>query len=179
MDFAENAPHLSVHCVMPGFISTNIALLSTIRSWKLRNGGQEPPKERVDRWAKQLDGFTNNTEGIGLPAPDAAEIIINGQLLIPSSINSSFLVTRVLLTACAGVEDGLFGILVGDDAVALDKGVRSQEIGAFYPLTKEEVSNVGRASLRLAQLGDPTYCQGRQTQLANRAAATKEAKSRL
>ena len=25
MDFAENAPHLSVHCVMPGFISTNIA----------------------------------------------------------------------------------------------------------------------------------------------------------
>ena len=79
----------------------------------------------------------------------------------------------------AGVEDGLFGILVGDDAVALDKGVRSQEIGAFYPLTKEEVSNVGRASLRLAQLGDPTYYQGRQTQLDNRAAAQKEAKSRL
>ena len=53
------------------------------------------------------------------------------------------------------------------------------EIGAFYPFKQEEVDNVGKVSLRLAQLGDPTYYQGRQTQLAARAAAQKDAKARL
>ena len=94
---------------------------------------------QVQRWAKQMEGFSSNPEG--LPPADAAQIILNG------------------------VEDGAWRILVGDDAEALDKGVRSLPLGDAYPLGEMTDASV---AVRLAKLGDPTWTPGRHTQLARR-----------
>lgn len=64
------------------------------------------------------------------------------------------------------IQDGEWSILVGDDAEALDKGVRSLPLGGMYPLTDND--GIGNLSLSLAQVGDPTYYPGRQTQLERR-----------
>ena len=76
---------------------------------------------------------------------DAAEIIVNG------------------------VEDGEWAILVGDDAEAIDQGVRSLPLGGVYPRSFDQ-DEMGSFSLSLAQQGDPSYFEGRQTQLVRRKA---------
>merc|ERR550514_2559380 len=37
-DFKKNAPHLSVHCVMPGFIETSIGLNGAKLNFEVRTG---------------------------------------------------------------------------------------------------------------------------------------------
>ena len=139
-DFAEHAPHVSVHCVMPGYIATDIGLYSTIANYKVTHNGRAPRTELVQRWAEATKSFSENP--LGLPQDDAAQIIVNG------------------------VEDGEWAILVGDDAEALDKAVRSLPLGGMYPLTDND--GIGNLSLSLAKRGDPSYYQGRQTQLQRR-----------
>ena len=141
-------------------------------------------------------------EGLGLPQQDAAEIV-------------------------NGVEDGEWAILLGDDAEAIDAGVRSLPLGGVYvlhidaacfvytchmpaidrsvfdcryPRRFDQVSfqwknpdfllknvdfllknvdfviqqdDMGSFSPSLAQQGDPSYFEGRQTQLARRKATAK------
>ncbi len=72
----------------------------------------------------RTQGFSNGVppgskdgKSIGLPADDAAQVIVNG------------------------VEDGMWWILVGDDAVAIDKGIRSMELGDMYPLEDRQEPN--------------------------------------
>merc|ERR550514_1992251 len=106
-DFRKNAPHLSVHCVMPGFIETSIGLNGAKLNYEVRTG-KEATQEQMENWEKKIGQVLKS--GWGLSQADAATLILNG------------------------VEDGLSHILVGDDVVALDKGVRKFELGAFYPL---------------------------------------------
>ena len=146
-DFATHAPHVTVHCVMPGYIATDIGLYSTIANYKIHHNGQAPRQELIDRWAEATKSFSENP--LGLPQQDAAEIIVNG------------------------VEDGEWAILVGDDAEALDKAVRSLPLGGMYfesggPPGLNDTDGIGNLSLGLAQHGDPSYEPGRQTQLERR-----------
>lgn len=137
-DFQDNAPHLNVHCVMPGFVSTNIDRLSAVQGYTVQKG-RPPTEQLVNRWKGKTGQNNPDNVRIGLPAPDAAKIILNG------------------------VENDQWAILVGDDAVALDKGIRSLPLGAAYPLGK--LSKAGNISTKIAKLGDPTYYVGRQSQL--------------
>ena len=139
-DFATHAPHVSVHCVMPGFIATNMAENSTRIALTNARGGERPTEARMDRYKEAFAAFANDPEG--LTPEDAAAVILGG------------------------VEAGEFAILVGDDAVALDKGVRASEIGSFYPHSSLNDKGV---NVDLAKKGDPTYFPGRQTQLAGKA----------
>ena len=170
-DFATHAPHVTVHCVMPGYIATDIGLYSTIANYKIHHNGQAPRQELIDRWSEATKSFSENP--LGLPQQDAAEIIVNG------------------------VEDGEWAILVGDDAEALDKAVRSLPLGGMYfesggPPGLNDTDGIGKPpryrwhlgcillkmpaislrtgnlSLGLAQHGDPSYEPGRQTQLERR-----------
>ena len=146
-DFATHAPHVTVHCVMPGYIATDIGLYSTIANYKIHHNGQAPRQELIDRWSEATKSFSENP--LGLPQQDAAEIIVNG------------------------VEDGEWAILVGDDAEALDKAVRSLPLGGMYfesggPPGLNDTDGIGNLSLGLAQHGDPSYEPGRQTQLERR-----------
>ena len=63
----------------------------------------------------------------------------------------------------------MWRILVGDDAVAIDKGIRSMELGDMYPLEDHQDPNDAFNDDWLARKGDPTWYSGRQTQLAARA----------
>jgi NAD(P)-dependent dehydrogenase (short-subunit alcohol dehydrogenase family) len=75
-DFAKHAPHITVHCVMPGYIATDIGLYSTIANYKIQHGGKPPRQELIERWTEATKAFSENP--LGLPQQDAAEIIVHG-----------------------------------------------------------------------------------------------------
>ena len=134
-EFAENAPNVSVYLVMPGYVATNMGVNSSTSHYR-RYRGKEPSEKLLKKWTNNLADFTESN--VGLSPEDAATIILNG------------------------VEEGRFDIFVGDDAVATDIAVRASRIGAIYPLTN---MNIGKVSVDLAKKGDPTYYNGRQSQL--------------
>lgn len=103
-DFRNNAPHLKASVVMPGHIGTNIAL-NTMREFGDLSESDIPAGDPDHEGDAQSRGeaFRDN----GLDPVEAAKIILQG------------------------VRDERWRILVGMDAVALDKAVREAPEDAY------------------------------------------------
>ncbi|NQY98151.1 MAG: SDR family oxidoreductase [Henriciella sp.] len=103
-DFRNNAPHLNASVVMPGHIGTNIAL-NTMREFGDLSESDIPAGDPDHEGDAQSRGeaFRDN----GLDPEEAAKIILQG------------------------VRDERWRILVGMDAVALDKAVREAPEDAY------------------------------------------------
>lgn len=103
-DFRNNAPHLKASVVMPGHIGTNIAL-NTMREFGDLSESDIPAGDPDHEGDAQSRGeaFRDN----GLDPEEAAKIILQG------------------------VRDERWRILVGMDAVALDKAVRESPEDAY------------------------------------------------
>lgn len=150
-DFKMNAPHVSAHCVMPGYVGTEISKLSASQNYELRKG-EKPPDGVLQRWETApvgkgglAHGRRSVEAGDALSPEDAGKVIVGG------------------------VEDGKFRIFVGDDAEAIDVAVRNNPEEVY----KMDVSGGGPTdfTVNIAKLGDPAYFAGRNTQLERRAKA--------
>ncbi|MGZ4728529.1 MAG: SDR family NAD(P)-dependent oxidoreductase [Acidimicrobiales bacterium] len=116
-DFAVNAPHLKASVVMPGHIGTSIVLNSMIAHGL-------HPKEMTE---EQLLEVRKGMDAAGIDLSGASdEDIKNGMMMQAemfrdmAPMSAAAAATRIL----EGVRDGEWRILVGDDAVALDRLVR-------------------------------------------------------
>ncbi|MGZ4710995.1 MAG: SDR family NAD(P)-dependent oxidoreductase [Acidimicrobiales bacterium] len=116
-DFAVNAPHLKASVVMPGHIGTSIVLNSMIAHGL-------HPKEMTE---EQLLEVRKGMDAAGIDLSGASdEDIKNGMMMQAemfrdmAPMSAAAAATRIL----EGVRAGEWRILVGDDAVALDRLVR-------------------------------------------------------
>ena len=122
-DFRFNAPHLKASVVMPGYVGTQIAKntgkilghktpldmtdeeIEAMRGrWVLSNAPEDATPDQI---RQQWQASQDNYEKGGLTSEQAADIILNG------------------------VRNEEWRILVGPDAVALDKAVRANPIDAY------------------------------------------------
>ena len=117
-DFALNAPHVSVHLVMPGHIGTEI-----IENSRIVRGGSAPAEMTVAEIAAARADF----ERLGYPVAHLDDDRIRGIL---AGVGEHFRVNAPMSAAEAasvildGVRQGRWRILVGADAEALDERVR-------------------------------------------------------
>ncbi|MGZ4705524.1 MAG: SDR family NAD(P)-dependent oxidoreductase [Acidimicrobiales bacterium] len=116
-DFAVNAPHRKASVVMPGHIGTSIVLNSMIAHGL-------HPKEMTE---EQLLEVRKGMDAAGIDLSGASdEDIKNGMMMQAemfrdmAPMSAAAAATRIL----EGVRAGEWRILVGDDAVALDRLVR-------------------------------------------------------
>jgi NAD(P)-dependent dehydrogenase (short-subunit alcohol dehydrogenase family) len=124
-DFRVNAPHVRVAVVMPGHIGTDIVINS-----RRIHGGSDPDQMTAEELAEaramaEARGFP--TDGLD---DDAMRSLIRafGEGFRDGAPMSAAAAATVILD---GVRAGRWRILVGDDAVALDAGVRADPEKAY------------------------------------------------
>jgi NAD(P)-dependent dehydrogenase (short-subunit alcohol dehydrogenase family) len=119
-DFRLNAPHVKVAVVMPGHIGTDI-VANTFRI-QAGDGRSSNMREEMERRGVLPPGTTDEqlaemTTAMSDMFRDSAPLSAAGA-------------ATIILDA---VKRGEWRILVGDDAVALDKAVRADPLGAYGP----------------------------------------------
>ena len=131
-----NAPHLKASVVMPGHIGTSIVLNSMIAH------GQNP-KELTE---EQLVEIRAGAEKQGIDLSGASdEDVRNGMVMQAdmfrdlAPMTAAAAATRIL----DGVRAGEWRILVGDDAVALDRLVRESPTEAYEPSFLRKLQEAG------------------------------------
>ena len=135
-DFRINAPTLTVSVVMPGHISTNIA----INSAKLQGND---PKEMT---AEQLVRVRERLARTGIDASGASDedlrvlLQMNAEAFRDNAPMSAAAAVTVILD---GVKRGEWRILVGDDARTIDECVREDPWNAYEPGFMEKVQAKG------------------------------------
>lgn len=124
VDLRKNAPHIKVSVVMPGHIGTSIAL----------NSHQMWLGKPADMSAQQITRLRDRWASID---PDVAQLsddmvremaIRGGEDFRDKAPTSAGQAAQIIL---AGVQQGRWRILVGDDAVLLDKAVRANPEHAY------------------------------------------------
>ena len=126
-DFALNAPHVSVHLVMPGHIGTEI-----IENSRLVRGGSPP----ATMTAAEIADARAEFERLGFPVGHLDDDRIRAML---AGVGEHFRVNAPMSAAEAatvildGVRADRWRILVGADAVALDERVRSDPESVYGP----------------------------------------------
>lgn len=128
-DLKLNAPHITCAVVMPGHIGTEIAGNSM----------------RIQGGVAQELRFTLESQGAPVSALSDDQII--------EMANANFRDTAPMSSAEAakvildGVREGKWRILVGADAVALDKAVRANPENAYTPGFRETLQEMGHFGL--------------------------------
>ncbi|MBW2624049.1 MAG: SDR family oxidoreductase [Deltaproteobacteria bacterium] len=138
IDLRLNAPHVKVSVVMPGHIGTSISLNST------RILGHPEP---ADWKAEELKTVRENMTRRGMPVEDLTDdqlIALVQQGRKDFRDNAPCSSTEAATIILDGVRNEQWRILIGDDAVALDRLVRE------YPEEAYEESFVAK----LAELSD-------------------------
>jgi len=136
-DLRVNAPHVKVSVVMPGHVGTSIVLNSAAVL------GRPSPKEMT---AEDLVPIRERMKRQGLPADAIPDELIRAGL---QQMAEDFRDKAPLTAAAAatiildGVRKGEWRILVGDDAVALDRMVRDDPHEAYEPGFLEKLRSLG------------------------------------
>jgi NAD(P)-dependent dehydrogenase (short-subunit alcohol dehydrogenase family) len=123
-DFKLNAPHVNVSLVMPGHIGTSIVINSG------RMLGADP-KEMSDQ---DLEEARQNFVRRGFDLSNATTeqirqaLIMQGEMFRDAAPMSAAEAAKVILD---GVHERRWRILIGDDAVGLDRLVRADPEGAY------------------------------------------------
>jgi NAD(P)-dependent dehydrogenase (short-subunit alcohol dehydrogenase family) len=126
-DFRLNAPHVKVAVVMPGHIGTDI-----VNNSREILGAPKP----VDMTSDDLAQLRRGLEQRGLPAGEVADddlrnwVEMMGDMFRDTAPTSAAQAATVILD---GVRNDEWRILIGDDAVALDKAVRADPLAAYGP----------------------------------------------
>jgi NAD(P)-dependent dehydrogenase (short-subunit alcohol dehydrogenase family) len=126
-DFRLNAPHVKVAVVMPGHIGTDI-----VNNSREILGAPKP----VDMTSDDLAQLRRELEQRGLPAGEVADddlrnwVEMMGDMFRDTAPTSAAQAATVILD---GVRNDEWRILIGDDAVALDKAVRADPLAAYGP----------------------------------------------
>ena len=126
VDLRKHAPHVTISVVMPGHIGTDIA----INSHKLWLGDADTMN------AQQLDSVRERWSSFGadaaqLPDDTVRELLRKGGEDFRDNAPTS--AERAAQIILAGVQQGQWRILVGDDAQALDQAVRKHPERAYDP----------------------------------------------
>ncbi|MFT5696782.1 MAG: NAD(P)-dependent dehydrogenase (short-subunit alcohol dehydrogenase family), partial [Myxococcota bacterium] len=125
-DFRLNAPHVGVSLVMPGHVGTSIL----INSRKMLG---HDPKEMT---SEQLDAARDRMSALGVDASGATDDEMRQGL---QEIGEKFRDDAPMTAAEAatiilnGVREQRWRILVGNDAIALDRLVREDPENAYEP----------------------------------------------
>jgi NAD(P)-dependent dehydrogenase (short-subunit alcohol dehydrogenase family) len=123
-DFRLNAPHLKVSLVMPGHIGTSIVINSGrilgSDPKEMSDEDLEGARERLSRMGFPVEGVTNDQIRQGLQ--QRAESFRDDAPMTAEEAASVIL---------DGVREERWRILVGDDAVVLDRLVREDPEGAY------------------------------------------------
>ena len=147
-DMRLHAPHVQVALVMPGHIGTSIGTNST------KVLGKSQPE---DMTTEELDAVRARFARIGIPA----DALTDDQLRAAIEQRHSDFRDKAPMNAgqaasviLDGVRDGTWRILVGDDARAVDRLVRSDPEGAYEPEFLEQLLNTGHFGAVSAMAGD-------------------------
>jgi NAD(P)-dependent dehydrogenase (short-subunit alcohol dehydrogenase family) len=119
-DFRLNAPHVKVAVVMPGHVGTDIVA----NSRKLLGTGDD------------LTDLRANLERRGLLPPDVSDDQLRDMMAMMADAfrdNAPLTAAQAATIILDGVRAGEWRILVGDDAVALDKAVRADPLAVYGP----------------------------------------------
>ena len=136
-DLRLNAPHVGVSLVMPGHIGTSIA----INTGKVL--GHNAPMEMT---AAEVQVVRERMIAAGLPVdnePDdhiRAALQANGESFRDNAPMTAMAAAQVILN---GVRENRWRILVGDDAVALDRHVRADPEAAYDSDFMDRLLNEG------------------------------------
>lgn len=125
-DMRLNAPHIGVSVVMPGHIGTSIAA-NTNRMWmgEPQDMDADAIERTRSRWARIDPGAAE------LPDDAVREMVrVAGENFRDGAPTTA---AQAATTILDGVREKRWRILVGDDAVALDKAVRGDPAGAYEP----------------------------------------------
>jgi NAD(P)-dependent dehydrogenase (short-subunit alcohol dehydrogenase family) len=117
-DFRLNAPHVKVAVVMPGHIGTDIVA----NSRKLLGSGADLTQIRA------------GLERRGLLPPDVTDDQLRDMMAMMAEAfrdNAPVSAAQAATIILDGVRKGEWRILVGDDAVALDKAVRADPLAVY------------------------------------------------
>ena len=144
-DFRLNAPHVKVSLVMPGHIGTSIVVNSG------RILGRDP-KEMTD---EQLDEARDRIARMGLPVDSISNeqlrqfMIQRGEEFRTNAPMTASEAAKVILD---GVREERWRILVGEDAVAMDRLVREIPEEAYEPGFMQRL--VAETNWKLGDVGD-------------------------
>lgn len=125
-DFRVNAPHVKVAVVMPGYVGTDIVT----NTWRVHGGGAAPESMTSDQLAETRASLQRQ----GIPLDGVTDAQLRAGLKI---MGDGFRDNAPLSAASAatiildGVRADSWRILVGDDAHALDVGVRNDPAAAY------------------------------------------------
>tara|TARA_R110002072_G_scaffold92262_1_gene205509 strand:+ start:6435 stop:7403 length:969 start_codon:yes stop_codon:yes gene_type:complete len=124
VDLRKNAPHIGVSVVMPGHIGTSIALNSQ-KMWlgESADMSAQDIAELRARWARINPDAAQLTDDM---VRDLAQS--SGEKFRDEAPTTADQAAQVILQ---GVQQKQWRILVGDDAIALDKTVRDNPEGAY------------------------------------------------
>ena len=135
-DFALNAPHLSASVVMPGHVGTSIVINSSLIHG--RN-----PKELTE---EQLAQVRERTAKMGVDLSGASDEDLRQGIQAQAESfrdNAPLSAAGAATIILAGVRNGEWRILVGDDAVLLDSMVREAPLAAYLPSFMDKVRQRG------------------------------------
>ncbi len=147
-DLRVNAPHVGVSLVMPGHVGTSIVLNSRAVL------GQPSPKEMT---SEDLRPVRERIKRQGLPADALSDDMLRTAL---QQMAEDFRDKAPLTAAAAatiildGVRNGVWRILVGEDAKELDRMVRAAPEQAYEPGFMERLRAKGHLDLALTP-GEP------------------------
>ena len=139
-DMRVNAPHVSVHLVMPGHIGTSIVLNSASAH------GHRPE----DMTAEELADIRTMAEASGMDLAAVTDdqlrgfVRMQGEMFRDNAPTSAEEAATIILD---GVRSGRWRILVGPDAQVLDEVVRADPERAYEPAFFDEM--VAAGGLRL------------------------------
>jgi NAD(P)-dependent dehydrogenase (short-subunit alcohol dehydrogenase family) len=136
-DLRANAPHVKVSVVMPGHVGTSIVINSGVvlgrpSPKEMTAEDLRPVRERLRRQGIPVDGASDDQLRAGLE-----QMALAFRDLAPLSAAGA--ATQIL----DGVREGRWRILVGDDAVALDRLVREHPEEAYEPAFTERLRQLG------------------------------------
>jgi NAD(P)-dependent dehydrogenase (short-subunit alcohol dehydrogenase family) len=124
-DFRVNAPHVKVAVVMPGHIGTDIVT----NTWKA-HGGETPELMSAGQLGDTRDSLVRQ----GVPLEGVSDDQLRSGLTMMATMFREAAPVSAAQAATVildGVRTDQWRILVGDDAHALDEGVRGNPNGAY------------------------------------------------
>jgi len=136
-DLRLNAPHVKVSVVMPGHVGTSIvinsgAVLGRPSPKEMTAEDLRPVRERLARQGLPVEGATDDQIRMGLEMMAVA-------FRDMAPLSAAGAATQIL----DGVRAGRWRILVGNDAVALDREVRANPEDAYEPAFMERLRGLG------------------------------------
>ncbi len=132
VDFRQNAPHLKASVVMPGHVGTSIVFNSGAYF------GRDPKELRDEHVAEIRDRLT----AMGFDVSAASDEDIRQAMLMRAEgfrDNAPTSAAEAATIILDGVRAGTWRILVGDDAVTLDRMVRDEPEVAYEPAFMERL----------------------------------------